>query len=201
MKTTTENYKLILKEKKEIREKIRNIASNSPQEELQRKNLLIEKNLYSLSEYNNIKTLHIYVSSFCCEVNTYPIIEKLLNKGGRVIVPVVDNKNHLLMHSELKSLDSLKRSKLNIWEPEEKHFVNPDNAGLIVVPGIAFDLKGNRIGFGKGFYDRFLVHIDAIKVALTYEFQIVENIPTTNNDIPVNIIITEKRIIRIDNYS
>jgi len=193
----TENYQLILKEKKDIRKKIRDIADKSPKEELQWKNRLIEKNLYSLLEYIKAKTIHIYLSSFCCEVDTFPIIKNFIEKNGKVLVPIVDEENHELLHSELKSLHGLKRSRFNIWEPERKYIVNPNNTDLIIVPGIGFDLKGNRIGYGKGYYDRFLVNSDAPKIALTYEFQIIDNIPTTNNDIPVNIIVTESRIIRI----
>ena len=193
----TEDYQLILKEKKEIRKKIRNIADKNPKEELQWKNRLIEKNLYSLLEYINVKTIHIYLSSFCCEVNTFPIIKNFMEKNGKVIVPIVDEENHELLHSELKSSNGLKRSIFNIWEPEEKHIVNSNSTDLIVVPGVGFDLKGNRLGYGKGYYDRFLVNTDTPKIALAYEFQIIDNIPTTNNDIPVNIIVTENRIIRI----
>jgi 5-formyltetrahydrofolate cyclo-ligase len=73
-----------------------------------------------------------------------------------------------------------------------------DQMDLLIIPGIAFDLQGNRIGYGKGYYDRFLFSRKAkCIIGLAYEIQIINEIPNNDHDIPVNIIITEKRTIRI----
>ena len=195
-----ETYRLKLKRKQQIRKKIKIAAVSTPKDGLHKKSTLIQKNLYSLPEYNDAKAIYIYLSSFNHEVDTFSIIKDFMSKGGEVIVPIVNMKRNELIHSELRTLGSLKRSRFNVWEPEDKHIVNSDNVDMIIIPGIAYDLKGNRIGSGKGYFDRFLGNNDSLKIALAYEFQIIDDIPITDNDIPVDIIITERRIIRIKNF-
>ena len=86
-------------------------------------------------------------------------------------------------------------------EPKKKFFrpVSPEDIDLVIVPGIAFDRSGERIGYGMGFYDRFLKKIrkDTSSIGLAYEFQIVDDIPSEETDVKVNKIITEKRVIKI----
>ena len=187
----------IIQKKQKIRKEIRNIALSTPVSELEKNSLLIEQNLFRLPEFVNAETLHIYLSSFRSEVNTFSIIKRFIDKGGKVTVPVVINqKTFKLGHIELKSIDSLKKSSLNIWEPENRITKDPSSADIIIVPGVVFDIDGNRLGSGKGYYDRFLSSINKTKVALAYEFQILDSIPVKKTDIPVDIIISESRIIR-----
>lgn len=193
-----ENSRRIQRRKKEIRESIRTIARQTPLDELEKKSLLIGQNLYKLPEFIEAHTLHIYISSFRSEVHTFPIIKRFWEKRGTVIVPVVVNKEtYELGHVALDSLDNLKKNGLNIWEPESCHNVNPHDADIIIVPGTVFDRKGNRLGSGKGYYDRFLVSVDKPKLALAYEFQILDTIPVKKTDIPVDIIVSESKVIRI----
>ena len=192
-----EDSKFIQEKKKEIRKKIRSSALQIPVKELECKSRLIEQNLYKLPELIEAKTIHIYLSSFRSEVHTFSIIKHFMERHGKVIVPVVVNKEtYELGHVELTSIDSLKKSSFKIWEPEGKNYTNPLDADIIIVPGVVFDMKGNRLGSGKGFYDRFLVTADMPKIALAYEFQILDSIPIKKTDIPVDIIISESRIIR-----
>ena len=75
-------------------------------------------------------------------------------------------------------------------------YISINEIDLVIVPGIGFDQKGNRIGHGEGFYDRLLKNTNALAIALAYEFQIIKNISIDKYDIPVDIIITEKRVIK-----
>jgi len=103
-----------------------------------------------------------------------------------------------LLHSEIKSFDELKKGTFGILEPPQDRFrkVRISEFDLVIVPGIAFDLTGHRIGFGGGFYDSFLGSITATKIALAYEFQIVDEIPTRAEDVKIDILVTEKSVYR-----
>jgi 5-formyltetrahydrofolate cyclo-ligase len=125
------------------------------------------------------------------------ILESFYKKN--IVVPISNKKDNTLTLSHLKSWEELSLGSYGILEPrtEKIRKTNVEDIDLIIVPGVAFDEKGNRLGHGKGFYDRLLKKTKATVIGLAFEFQILENIPTDKNDVPVDMIITEKRIIRI----
>ncbi len=183
-----------MKEKlrKEIKEKRKKLSK----EEQRKKGKEIKKRLFDLKEYKDAKTVLFYVS-YNGEVFTHNMIkEAMINK--KVIVPISNKKDKSLILSELKNWDDLKLGSYGILEPRKDKIneVSIDEIDLIIVPGIAFDEKGNRIGHGKGYYDRLLQKSNAVKIGIAYELQIVDKVPTEENDIPVDIIITEKRTIK-----
>ena len=100
---------------------------------------------------------------------------------------------------EITSLEGLKENKYGILEPDDsKEEFCKNNLDLIILPGVAFDLVGKRIGYGGGYYDRYLENIDKkiIKVALIYDFQLLENVPAEEHDIKADYIITETMSIK-----
>lgn len=105
----------------------------------------------------------------------------------------------------LRSLDELETGLYGIKEPKElfrsrkDRIFDPKQIDLVIVPGLAFDINGNRLGRGKGYYDRFLRHLSpkTLKIALAFECQIFETIPRDSNDVPMDLVVTEERIIRI----
>lgn len=128
------------------------------------------------------------------EVNTIYIIEKILNSGSfNLYLPKVSGKK--LLPVKVKDLSSLKKGYAGIMEPEGEG-VSPEEIDIIVVPAVAYDLKGHRLGYGKGYYDRFLKETKALKVGVAYDFQIVDKLPVEEHDIPVDIIITPTRTIK-----
>lgn len=154
----------------------------------------IFNNLQSLNVWKSAKIIHTYVS-FKSEVDTRFIIYHALLEGKKVLCPIV--KDDLLLVGEIKSFNDLKTGKYGIMEPEVSIDINLEEIDLIIVPGIAFDLEGYRIGYGKGYYDRFLNDLKRpIKVGLTYDDLILENIPHDLHDIRVDYVISEKRIIK-----
>lgn len=88
----------------------------------------------------------------------------------------------------------LELGSFQIEEPTGDDFADPETLELIVVPAVAYDRKGNRLGRGKGYYDRLLSSTHASKIGVAYEFQIVEEIPTEAHDVPVDIVITDRGI-------
>ena len=133
------------------------------------------------------------------EVETHELVESLLNQGKQVIAPVVDTKSGQLITRRIQNLEKdLVRHRYGMLEPNATcPIFPPDQLQLIFVPGIAFDMNGYRLGYGKGFYDRFLPTCpDAITIGVAFETQLVEDTYPQHWDIPVKHIFTEKGEIR-----
>lgn len=111
------------------------------------------------------------------------------------ILPRVKGKT-LHLHA-IKSLRHTTKGKFSISEPQ-KHLpiINPRDLDAVLIPGVVFSEDGHRIGYGKGFYDRLLKKTNCPKIGIAYEIQIVKNIPGEKHDVPMDMIITEKRIIK-----
>lgn len=166
-------------------------------QEITQKSLEIKKRLFNLLEFKEAKWISFYLS-FRNEVKTYEMVKEALMLDKQVVVPVVEEKR-ILSLSELRDFDNeLERGKFGILEPkvECKRKVNLEKVELVIVPGVVFDAKGNRIGYGGGYYDNLLPKMkEGLFIGLAYELQIVPQIPTKEGDIPVHKIITENRII------
>ena len=182
--------------KKIIREAIYEKRCNLTKEFVKEHSIEIFKNLLKtdILNYNHI----LVYSDFKNEVKTGDIIKYLLEKNKNIYLPVC-NINKLIFH--VAKITKLKfDSHINsygIAEPELSG--NIDNViDCAIVPGIAFDKKGNRIGFGKGYYDKFFdKNKNIFKIALCYELQLVECIPSDPLDYPMDLIVTEDRVIKI----
>ena len=167
--------------------------------QIMHKSLKIKEKFFSLNETQKAKKIMIYIS-FKSEARTREIILELLKKKKKVVVPVIDFKKNEISLSELKDYQKeLVANKLGIFQPAKEFFrpFSPKELDLIVVPGIAFDEKGNRLGFGKGYYDKFLSKTPKKipVIALAFEEQIAEKISSEKHDIKMHKILTEKRLI------
>ncbi len=155
-------------------------------------------NLLSLHEYAQAECIALYAPAHN-ETDTALILEAAFQTGKRVLYPAVCG--HRMVFRRVERVEELLEGAFGILEPcptGTDH--QADEADLIVVPGVAFDLSGHRIGYGKGFYDRFLHHPGrrAHLVGLCHDFQLTEGaIPADIHDIPMEIIVSDKRIIRI----
>lgn len=181
--------------KEEVRRKILSIRDSLDPAEAKQKSRLIFLNLKKLRIFNDARVIHTYVSSKKNEVDTIEIIDYLLSQGKRVIVPVIDKERKILQHSELNSLLELERSTFRILEPRQIRNVNIKEIEIVLVPAVAVDKTGNRVGLGGGYYDRFLRQINCPKIALVYDFQVVDEIEVLPNDSPVDFIVTETKIL------
>lgn len=189
--------------KENIRKKILSLRESLTEEEMKLKSELIQKRLFNLPEFKKAKTILFYVSTRN-EVKTERMIKSALKQGKRVVIPLSDMKERKLILSELKDFDNeLEGGTFNILEPKKEFFrlVSPEEIDFIIVPGIAFDKDGDRIGYGMGFYDKFLSSLKkhVHTVGLAYEFQIVNDIPIHDKDVTVDKVVTEKRIIEEKN--
>jgi len=157
----------------------------------------IKEQVFHMDELKDAKTILFYVS-YDNEVYTHEMIKKCLEIKKQVVVPKTDMNNHTMLCSSLVKWGDLVAGAYHILEPRQECLkeVLPESIDLIVIPGIAFDCQGNRIGHGMGYYDRLLKKkINAHRLGLAFEFQIVEKISAEKHDVKVNKIVTEKRII------
>lgn len=186
----------IQEKKEELRKNYLGIRSRISGEEFKKWSQFIIRRLTDSTDYNKAKCVHCYVSvNERKEVNTHPIILEMLSGQKQVVVPVTNFSTGTLNHVELNDFEDLESNKWGVPEPESGTEVPADELDLVVVPMVAGDARCNRLGYGKGFYDRFLSQVDCPKIGLLYENCLVEKIPTEEFDVPLDQIITEDRVI------
>ncbi len=156
-------------------------------------------NLAESSFFNASEHIMVYLD-FKHEVETDLIINHSLHLGKQVYIPICIPETHEICISRITSLNELQSGHFGIREPMAEFIRLSDSSliDLVLVPGVAFDTAGNRIGFGAGYYDRFMKRLKAgaVKAALAYSFQIVDAVPSDEYDIPVDYLINEKNIIK-----
>ncbi len=131
------------------------------------------------------------------EAPIIPLLKRLLTDGKELSLPSV-NKNDKIDPICFSDFINVTLGKYNIPEPSEGKNVNPDDIEVVLVPGVAFDNLGVRMGYGKGYYDRFLAESDFIKIGACYEFQISDiPLPTESHDIKMDYLLTEKKLYEV----
>ena len=180
-------------DKKHIRSLIQNKRNLLSDNEISGMSLKIADYIINMKEFKEADNILTYVS-FRSEVKTDYIIENAFELGKKVFVPKVIGKNMIFV--KIESFKELTQGYMGIREP-----VSSDEAdikeGFMCMPGMVFDNECNRIGYGGGFYDRYLSKDNEfIKAALCYDFQILEEIPHEPHDLKPDYVISEKRVIR-----
>lgn len=159
---------------------------------------LAQHNMLALDEYRRAECIALYAPAHN-ETDTSMILTAAFETGKRVLYPAVCG--HSMVFRQIEALEHLQEGAFGILEPCPSGFDHHvDEADLVVVPGVAFDHIGHRLGYGKGFYDRFLQHPGrtAHLIGLCHDFQVVESpLPADAHDIPMEVIVTDKRIIRV----
>lgn len=180
--------------KKELRRIFLKTRSELAAEDIIEKSAKIMSRLFSLSEFRGAKTIMFYVDAGN-EVKTRDGITKALSEWKRVVVPKV-KKGYGLLAIEIKSLDELSPGTFGILEPAGEKGISPEEIDLVVVPGVAFDKRGNRMGYGAGYYDSFLPKLrpEVKKVAIAFEMQVTDSLPAEEHDVKMDLIITENTI-------
>lgn len=187
------------KKKEELRQHLLAQRESIPEPEFYGASADIIEELKEQKEYQDAGTIHCYVSmNERREVETRVLIKEMITKGRDVAVPVTEFENGTLTHIRLASYFDLEENKWGVMEPAEGEQVTPEEIDLVIVPMVGGDERCNRIGYGEGFYDRFLKDVNCTKIGLSFDINIVEELPTEDFDIPLNKIITEKRILTTD---
>jgi 5-formyltetrahydrofolate cyclo-ligase len=153
----------------------------------------IKGGVKSLPDFKDAKKILFY-----CPIKNEPDLTSLIwesvSLGKEALLPKVDGDR--LRIYKVEHSNQLKPGFFCILEPEDGTQVEPEEVDLALVPGIVFDTKGYRIGFGKGFYDRLLKRVKGVKVGVAYSFQVLEEIPVDSWDEPVDLLITETYILK-----
>ncbi len=147
----------------------------------------------SLNSIKRARCVMLYMSAFK-EPDTLVLLKKLWAMGIKTTVPVSDTDTFTITPSLIASTDDLVCGAYGIREPREIIPVAIAEIDLVLIPAVAFDKDGNRLGFGKGYYDRFLAEFSGTKIGIGYDFQVADFIPHDPHDIKMNLIVTEKRI-------
>ncbi|MEW6713743.1 MAG: 5-formyltetrahydrofolate cyclo-ligase [Nitrospirota bacterium] len=191
--------------KKSLRESLLAKRDNITGEDKKAKDSVIRKRLFSLEYFKDAKTILFY-ASFRSEVDTLKAIQNTLKLKKRVALPVVDTEHKQLKLYEVHDISELSTGYMGIPEPvpSRTRSMGLNEIDIEIIPGIGFDLKGNRLGYGAGYYDKLLSHkskrLSKTKgrittIALAFEEQIAEKIPSEPHDIRVDLIVTDKRVI------
>lgn len=182
--------------KKQLREQMIATLKDLSVEEKQRIEKRLQQHLYQTDLWKNAQSIGITISRGI-EWDTRAIIKQAWVEGKSVYVPKCHPKEYKLVFYQITSFDQLETVYYGLLEPkpEETKQGEPDEIDLLIVPGVVFNREGYRIGFGGGYYDRFLVHFPNQTVALISEKQLVDSLPIEQHDIAVQHLITEKGFI------
>lgn len=176
--------------KQAIRSKMILKLKTQKEEYRSRKSKLIRDKLLRNKVFRKAKIVMFYIA-FGGEVDTGKMIREAKKIGKLICVPICRKDKEIMQPAMLVDHAKLRKGPYGVWEPVAKTRVKPEDLDLIIVPGLAFDKKGNRLGRGKGYYDRFLGSLSdkTPSIGLAFDFQILPLIPTTVHDVSVRKII------------
>lgn len=198
----------ILKEtKSEIRKRMLGIRNNLSIDEIAEYSTRITGILMKQEIFISSGLIMFYVNTGS-EVVTRELIKKAVYLRKRAAIPMVEHGaggKKTMAACEITNIEEeTEMGSYGILEPKKSMVkkVLPGDIDMIIVPGVAFDAKGYRIGYGGGYYDRFLKNVrkDCMKAGIAYEFQVVDELPKEDHDIPLDMIITQERIITSPHY-
>lgn len=177
-------------EKENLRKQYLSIRRNTPNEQLSAWSYRIREAILEFIDRQQIDTVMLY-AAFRSEPETQPLLKKLLEKKVRVALPK-SQKNGVMEAYIVSAIEELAPATFGILEPPADVFLSPNEQQLILVPGAVFGRDGSRIGYGGGFYDRYLSACSqAIKAGVCYEFALVDCVPTDEHDIKMDCFFTE----------
>ncbi|MGI6705387.1 MAG: 5-formyltetrahydrofolate cyclo-ligase [Clostridia bacterium] len=188
-----------MESKEGIRKRILDIRGRMTPEDRGRKSKIIGQKLQGMGFYKKAAIIMGYMD-FRNEVMMDHILKEAKREGKRILLPICVPRDRSLLIAEVSDFErDLRPGAYGIQEPRLEHAslqIDPKEIDIIIVPGVAFDPKGCRIGYGAGYYDRFLACLSSktLKLGLAFQEQIVSHIPADNHDIAMDIIITDKHV-------
>jgi 5-formyltetrahydrofolate cyclo-ligase len=185
--------------KAEVRRTLADARRQLPPSERRERSRRISAACEGIAGFSTVDVVCSYVS-FREEVETTELITELLDAGRRIAVPVhLHGRTQSLVFAEIHSIAELIPNHFGILQPprEAARFLPTSSIPLFLVPGLAFDTAGRRLGYGLGFYDRAFAAAapDAIKIGLAFDLQVIESVPADAHDVPMDFVVTEDRVI------
>lgn len=183
--------------KNELRKKYKQIRTEMTVSERRTADLQVFKNTVSVDAYKNAKEILAYVSSEI-EVDTRLLIRHSWGMGKKVLVPRCIPDSNDMEFYEIKSFDELEKGAFGIFEPKKSCLkAGKPEKPCCIVPALSYDKRGYRLGFGKGFYDKFLSDFEGVKLGLCYERCMCRQLPNDEFDISVDIVVTDESALII----
>lgn len=176
--------------KSSLREEMRRRLAQLPAADVRAHSAAIWERLSVLPAFADAGAMMSYVSKDN-EIETHGLIRQLLAMGRRIVVPAFDGTTYRL--SELREFDELSVGQFGILEPKPGAACE---VSALLVPGMAFDGKGNRLGRGRGVFDTLLRDTRGVKIALAHDFQLLKEVPAESCDVRVDVIVTESRVVQ-----
>lgn len=185
-----------MQDKDAIRKQMVALRNTLPEAERQKSSHHIMERFFALEAVQAATTIALFLA-FGSEVDTWLLLERGVRLGKWVVAPVCLPATKELAFYPITSKDEAALGHWGILEPPRiGEAVSPSCLDVVVVPGLAFDQRGGRLGYGGGYYDRFLPKANsACKVGVCFDAQLIEAVPSAPHDVPVDVVITEKRAI------
>lgn len=184
-----------IQNKNELRQKYRLVRNTFGEEFVKEASELACQNLAKSEAFVNADTVLLYYP-IKNEISPLPLFELCLKMGKEIAFPVCQNETSTLEFRKILSLDELSPSCFGILEPNSScKIANPNKNTLCLVPAIAFSKSGHRLGYGKGFYDRFLSNFEGVSTGFSYSALVLDTLPHKEHDIPLNMIVTESEVM------
>lgn len=180
----------------ELRKKLVGLRKRISRDSVSRKSRQISQKVLDVSLVNSANSLSAYLP-INNEVDTRGLIDTLMEKGKSVHVPAYDAKIRGYTFSRFTDWQELVPGPYGIWQPRAVEYFDPSKLDVAIIPGVAFDKNGVRLGYGKGVFDRLLAKSGAFKIGLAYDFQVVEKLPREKHDLVMDLVVTEKRVLVI----
>ena len=168
------------------------------EEEVREASRQVFNNLQKLELYGDFKYIMAYMP-IKGELDLATYYSSFRKDNIQISIPVVDHEDRAMSPALIEDGENLVERTMNILEPEHPQLIDPHVLDAIIIPGVAFDKKGSRIGFGYGYYDRFLKTTHALRIAIAYDFQIIDKVPIHELDVPMDYIITPKKTYHFPN--
>ncbi len=186
--------------KKEFRKKVINLRKKQQPDFIKKNSDIIKNKLLQMDCIKNSNTIMLYLD-FNNEVITDDLIKELISMDKIVASPITIIKEKVLIPSQITDFENgIKYGAYNIREPKPdcSPEINIKNIDVVIVPAVAYDINGFRLGYGGGFYDRFLENIreDAVTIGIAFDLQIFDEVPKEPHDAQLDYIITESRILK-----
>jgi 5-formyltetrahydrofolate cyclo-ligase len=187
-----------LKDKKEIRKLVLAKRASLGEQKRAGKSLRIQKKVMALDEYQAAKTLMLFMS-LRDEVETKELAKDVLARGKRLVLPCCI-PGGIIIPAVIKDLAELITGMWGIREPKKEGLVKAEFSEIdfVLVPGVAFDLSGNRLGYGMGYYDRFFKFLSPSvpRAAVAFNCQVIPEVPVAAHDIKMSLLITEEKVYK-----
>lgn len=151
-------------------------------------------NFFKLDELKTAKTVFCYLASKY-EINTDEIIEKLYQKNISVCFPKITGEYNM----DAQKITDIENLKDRVFDLSKEFIVNKNEIDICIMPGLAFTLSGHRLGYGKGYYDRYLQDLKCLKIGFCFNFQIIDDILASEFDVNADYLVTDKKIIDCKN--